>query len=241
MEETVDLAALQAKLRGCRFGEVILHHFKDTDLQETMAVNLHVRQKLPRNAQPLLESWIDEMNVGARSEQFWQQDCRDAFGAIIAAAAAKLRAAGLGPSSDDLSNMFQVIVWNFVYGAHRIPPFKALVEKSLGAVSSAGPAERGVGREVVTKQERRIARVHFASPDGDYVAEVTIGVDVPADVYEQSVDRDTGDLYGLVYYEQGVRKRRLVPRAIWEQAHALGREVDEALERKIKTFLEHGD
>jgi len=128
----VDLAALQAQFRGRRFGELILHHLKHTDFQATVVTLLALPQELPQDARPLVESWIDEMSVPSRSEQFWQRDCGDVFASIIAVAAAKLRVAGIEPSSDDLFNMFQIIVFNFVYATHRFPQSKAFIQKSLG-------------------------------------------------------------------------------------------------------------
>jgi hypothetical protein len=128
----MDLDALRKQFRGRRFGELILHHRKETDLQSTIAALQGVTQQLPDGAQPLVESWIDEINPNARSEQFWRQDCADALATITAAAASRLRAAGMEPTTEDLFNMFQVIVLNFAYSTHRFPQSKAFIQKALG-------------------------------------------------------------------------------------------------------------
>lgn len=128
----MDLYALKKQFHGRRFGELILHHRKETDIHTTIAAIRGVTQELPNNAQPLVGSWIDQINPGALSEQFWRQDCGDAFESITNAASVKLRAAGLQPTTDDLFNMFQIIVLNFAYSTHRFPESKAFIQKALG-------------------------------------------------------------------------------------------------------------
>jgi len=127
----MDLEALQKQFRGSRFGNLILHHRRENDLQTTIAAVQGVTEQLPPTARPLVESWIDEMCPNSRSEQFWQQDCGEAFARITTAAAAKLRAAGVEPTTDDLFNMFQIIVLNFAYVAHRSNRSKAFIEMAL--------------------------------------------------------------------------------------------------------------
>lgn len=128
----VDIDALQKQFHGCRFGELILHHRKMTDLQTTSKAIIGIIQELPQDVQSHMESWFDEMNLNVRSEQFWQQDCGDAFAKITEVATAKLGAVGVQPTTDDLFNMFQVTVLNFAYSAHRFPQSKAFIQKSLG-------------------------------------------------------------------------------------------------------------
>ena len=52
---------------------------------------------------------------------------------ITTAAAAKLRGVGIEPSSDDLFNMFQIIVLNFVCASHNHPQSKAFIQKAVGS------------------------------------------------------------------------------------------------------------
>jgi hypothetical protein len=127
----MDLEALQKQFRGRRFGELILHHRKVNDLETTIAAVHAVTAQLPPTAQPLVESWIDEMNPQSRSEQFWQQDCGEALAAITAAARAKLRSARVEPTTDDLFNMFQIVVLSFSYATHLSNRSKAFIEKAL--------------------------------------------------------------------------------------------------------------
>lgn len=128
----MDLKALKKQFHGRRFGELILHHRKKADMHTIISAIRGVTHNLPKEAQPLVESWIDQINSSARSEQFWRQDCGDALESITTAASVKLRAVGVEPSTDDLFNMFQIIVLNFAYSTYRFSQSKEFIQKALG-------------------------------------------------------------------------------------------------------------
>lgn len=128
----MDLSALRNQFAGRRFGELVLHHRKQTDLQTTVEALQGVIAELPASARPLVETWIDEMSTDVRSEAFWKQDCAGAFATITEAAGERLRSAGVNPSTDDVFNMFQIIVLNFAYSTHQHPQSKAFIQKALG-------------------------------------------------------------------------------------------------------------
>jgi hypothetical protein len=128
----MDLDSLRAQFHGRKFGELVLEHLKKLDLETTVQALRGITQELPAGAQPLLESWIDDINPSSHVEQFWQQDCGMAFMSITTAATAKLRGAGIEPSSKNLFNMFQIIVLNFAYACHVHPQSKAFIQKAVG-------------------------------------------------------------------------------------------------------------
>jgi hypothetical protein len=128
----MDLDSLRAQFHGRKLGELVFEHRKKLDLPTTIEALKGITQELPARAQPLVESWIDDMNLSARVEQFWQQDCGMALMSITTAAAAKLRGAGVEPSSNDLFNMSQIIVLNFTYASHIHPQSKAFIQKAIG-------------------------------------------------------------------------------------------------------------
>lgn len=128
----MDLENLRMQFQGRKFGELVLEHRKKLDLPTALEALKGTAHELPAGAQPLVESWIDEMNPSARVEQFWQQDCGVALMSITTAAAAKLRGVGVEPSSNDLFNMFQIIVLNFTYASHIHPQSKAFIQKAIG-------------------------------------------------------------------------------------------------------------
>lgn len=71
------------------------------------------------------------MGVGSQSKEFWTQDCGAALSRITSKADTKLRAAGVIPTSDDLFNMFQIIVLSLAYSAHKSANSKAFIQKAL--------------------------------------------------------------------------------------------------------------
>ncbi len=128
----MDLESLRKQFEGRLFGELVLHHRKHTSLQNTVAALQGVISELPEAAQQLVESWIDDMSTDVRSESFWKQDCANSFTNITNAAENKLRDAGISPTTDDLFNMFQIIILNFAYSAYQHPQSKAFIQKSVG-------------------------------------------------------------------------------------------------------------
>jgi hypothetical protein len=128
----MDLDSLRVQFHGRKFGELVLEHHKKLDLPTTLKALKGIADELPTRARPLIESWIEDMNPSARIEQFWQQDCGVALMSITTAAATKLRGVGVEPSSNDLFNMFQIIVLNFAYASHIHPQSKAFIQKAIG-------------------------------------------------------------------------------------------------------------
>ncbi len=128
----MDLEALQAQFTGRNFGELVLVHTKGSSLETTIAGIGLITMDLPEPAQPLAKSWLQEMNVGADKESFWREDCGCAFARITAAAETKLRTVGVDPTSEDLFNMFQLVLLNLAYNAHAYQGFKPLIQKALG-------------------------------------------------------------------------------------------------------------
>ena len=128
----MNLKELQDQFRGRKFGELVLHHYRKTDFQ-TIVVSLQgTIEKLPKEAQRITESWFDEIGSQGTDERFWQRDCGDALITITNAARRKLQAEGIKSSDDDLFNMFQIIVLNFVYGAYQYPESRFFIQKAIG-------------------------------------------------------------------------------------------------------------
>ena len=63
-------------------------------------------------------------------------------------------------------------------------------------------------------------KVHILDPMGNLgnpyrVEKYTIGNDVSRDQYEESKDRETGELFAMISMKHGVRQSFFLPRAIW--------------------------
>ena len=86
----MDLAALEKQLRGAKFGELVLEHYKMQDFPTLTAAFRGTQDQLPPAARPLVESWLDEVGRQGGSEDFWRADCADVFTSTIHAAEKKI-------------------------------------------------------------------------------------------------------------------------------------------------------
>lgn len=127
-----NLQGLAQQFRGRKFGELILHHRSKSNLQNTMAAMFGTIGMLPGDGPDYVESWIDECNAWTHSPEFFRRDCGEALQTITAAAEARLRDKGIDPTSEDLFNMFQVIVFNFVYATYKHPQAKGMIQEAVG-------------------------------------------------------------------------------------------------------------
>ena len=60
--------------------------------------------------------------------------------------------------------------------------------------------------------------LHIFGPDGLEHGQLIVGKDIPEEQYRKLVDVETGALYALKLYEDGVPKTTVVSREIWEKA-----------------------
>lgn len=128
-----NVVSLGQQFKGRKFGELVLHHVKAQSLHTVVAALKGTIAKLPSKAAAEVESWIDEIAWLGKNPTFWQRDCGEAFLEICGRARNKLAACGItSPTDEDLLSMFQIIVLNFAYGAHRHAGSKAFIQKSIG-------------------------------------------------------------------------------------------------------------
>jgi hypothetical protein len=129
----MNLVSLGQQFKGRKFGELVLRHVKAQDLQTVIAAFRGTIEKLPNGAAPEVESWIDEIAPLGKNPTFWQRDCGEALLEICGRARKKLAGCGVVSATDeDLLSMFQIIVLNFAYGAHKDSGSKAFIQKSIG-------------------------------------------------------------------------------------------------------------
>jgi hypothetical protein len=126
------LNELGQQFKGRKFGELILHHVNAQDYETLVKAMLGTIEELPSGAETEVESWIDEIAPLGKSPAFWQRDCGQVFLTICGQARQKLANCGVKATENDLLTMFQIIVLNFAYGAHKDPESKAFIQKSVG-------------------------------------------------------------------------------------------------------------
>jgi len=129
---SVDINALAQQFTGSKFGEMVLHHYKNTDLETVIAAMQGTIEELPQDARPVVEPWIDKIGAFGSDPAFWKHDCGISFKIICDTAYLVLDAQGVKVTSDLLLSMFNIIVINFAYSAHKHPQTKAFIQKSIG-------------------------------------------------------------------------------------------------------------
>ena len=129
----MDFDSLSQQFKGRKFGELVLHHVKAQDLQTVVNAIVGTSERLPNGAAQRAESWIDEIAPMGKNATFWQRDCGKALQEICQRASETLTRCGVASPTDvDLFSMFQIIVLNFAYGAHKDLGSKAFIQKSIG-------------------------------------------------------------------------------------------------------------
>lgn len=128
----MDINSLSQQFTGRKFGELVLNHFKKQDFQTIVAALQGTIEELPQSARPSVESWIDEIAPFGAEASFWQKDCGEVFLEICDRARQKLDSHAVRAIDDQLLSMFNIIVLNFAYGAHKHPGTKAFIQQSIG-------------------------------------------------------------------------------------------------------------
>ena len=75
--------------------------------------------------------------------------------------------------------------------------------------------------------------VHYLGPDGVEVRKWRIGSDISEADHRRKVDSQSGLLYGLIYFEEGIERSQIVPRQAWEAAKAHSAVMELAAEKLI--------
>ena len=128
----MDLVSIAQQFSGRKFGELMLHQCRQNNLARTVAALQGTIQELPPEVRPCVEGWIDKMNPAALDADFWRADCGDVFLDLCLRARQELKGYVSNPSDDQVFNMFQIVLLNFAYAAHKNPKSKAFVQKSVG-------------------------------------------------------------------------------------------------------------
>jgi hypothetical protein len=129
----LNLGVLEQQFKGRTFGELILHHVVEQDYETVVKGMFATIAKLPSEMAPAVESWIDAVAPLGKDPAFWQRDCGAVFREICLRGRQKLADCGVSRASDeDVLWMFQIIVLNFAYGAHKHAGTKAFIQKSIG-------------------------------------------------------------------------------------------------------------
>jgi len=129
----MDINSLAQQFTGRKFGELVLHHYKKQNLRQIMLAMQGTINELPQSARSSIESWIDEVVPLGADASFWQRDCGEVLLEICGSARQKLANYGVRATDDQLLSMFNIIVLNFAYSAHKHATNRAFIKRSTGS------------------------------------------------------------------------------------------------------------
>lgn len=96
------------------------------------------------------------------------------------------------------------------------------------------------GKISVPTVSPRSVPFHVIGPDGSETRSMRVGIDIPEAQYRKLADPETGALYGLTVYENGVPKTAVIAKHVWKQAMAqfgdIDREGEEFMKRTREKF-----
>ena len=126
----LDINALAAQYQGRRFGELVLKHMQEQSLEQTVSALEGAIDALAPEIQKRVTHLLDNANGLAHKREFWADDCGRVLRFIATATAKELGEVGFAASDDELIDVFNVIVLNFAYSAHRDPRMKKFITSS---------------------------------------------------------------------------------------------------------------
>lgn len=128
----MDINSLSQQFTGRKFGELVLYHYNKQEFETIITALLGTIEELPESVIPHVDSWIDEINSFGAEPSFWKKDCGEVFIDICNRARQKLQSLSVCATEDQIFNMFNIIVLNFAYNAHKSPETKAFIQQSIG-------------------------------------------------------------------------------------------------------------
>lgn len=131
-EWQMDIKNLARQFRGRKLGELVMHHYANQSATDAMNALAGTTLLLPKDAQTKMADWVDEVSPIGADPQFWRADCGEAFERLTEFAISYFRDEGINIGEEDALNLFQILILNFTYTAHKNPSSKAFIQKSIG-------------------------------------------------------------------------------------------------------------
>jgi hypothetical protein len=128
----VSIDQLAEQFEGRKFGELVLHHIDQQPFEQIVAAMQGTMQGLPLQVRTEIEKLIDSANPLAFKKEFWADDCGRILRFIISMIEKELQEKGVMPSEENLFDVFNIIVLNFAYSAHKDPRMKKFIKGSIG-------------------------------------------------------------------------------------------------------------
>ena len=128
----MNIRALIEQYRGRKFGELVLHDYKQLSQSVCIESLFGTVGLLPEEVQNETEIWIDEISIHGVNPSFWKQDCGETLAVITNLSKKYFEKHHINPTDEDLFNMFQITVLNFVGTCYKNEESKFFIQKAVG-------------------------------------------------------------------------------------------------------------
>lgn len=128
----VSIDQLSEQFKGRKFGELVLHHIDQQPFKHIVAAMQGTIEGLPLQVRIEMERLLDSANPLAMKKEFWADDCGRVLMFIASMIEKELQETGVMPSEENLFDVFNIIVLNFAYSAHKDPRMKKFIKASIG-------------------------------------------------------------------------------------------------------------
>jgi len=125
---TVSIDELAKQFKGRKFGELVLHHIDRQSFDQIVAGMSGTIEGLPASIQGEIERLIDSANPLAFEKDFWSDDCGRILRFLTSMVERELNEKGVYASEDNLFDVFNIIVMNYAYSAHKDPRMKKFIK-----------------------------------------------------------------------------------------------------------------
>ena len=124
----VSIDELAKQFEGRKFGELVLHHIDKQSFNQIVAGMLGTIKGLPASIQGEIERLIDSANSLAFEKDSGSDDCGRILRFLTSMVERELNKKGVCPSEDNLFDVFNIIVMNYAYSAHKDPRMKKFIK-----------------------------------------------------------------------------------------------------------------
>ena len=128
----VSIDQLAEQFEGRKFGELVLHHIDKQPFEQIVAAMQGTMEGLPAQVRGEVEGLIDSANSLAFKKEFWSDDCGRILKFISSMVEKELQEKGCGLSEENTFDVFNIIVLNYAYSAHKDPRMKKFIKGSIG-------------------------------------------------------------------------------------------------------------
>ena len=128
----VSVDQLAKQFEGRKFGELVLHHIDKQSFKQIVLAIQGTIKSLPVQLRNEIEGLIDSANPMAFEKEFWSDDCGKILRFITSMVEKQLQEKEVKFSEENVFDVFNIIVLNYAYSAHKDLRMKKFIKSSIG-------------------------------------------------------------------------------------------------------------